>query len=488
MMNARKGFAMKGYGSLLCFLLGAASALAAPPEPGVWYGHVNGYRIMLCVEEGRAAYYYAGQSAEIELDLGDGKHWKESVKGKTTGYWKIEAQSDGSSYLKHIEGVWGKVQGKERRPFELYHLEDVVSPCDSPAYRQTLLVPGEKLSLSLTPDRPAVMASDDSAAVLQASGDLWAWNTRQALPRKIGEGFVRAALGPAHFLGIKSDGSLWGWGSNFYGQLGGENVTGDEAVHMGNGFVAIAADREFSFAIRKDGTLWAWGGLRYDAKGNPDGDKPAKPVLLGKSFVSVAAGDYSYGFAAIKHDGTLWKWDREWNRPPDLLGESFAQVSVGYSHTVAVKKDGSLCNWGSQNLRPLENGMDEESYEFPVKIGNGVSQAAAGFSNTVAVKADGTLWLWGRNHPGMFGDCDSAITTHTRPVQVGENFVQAALGSGFLLALKRDGSAWTYGWPWEGDQLDTPRACRKPARVIFGDGVSAWDKPAKGVIAPKLKP
>ncbi|MDR2111759.1 MAG: hypothetical protein LBQ62_01440 [Candidatus Accumulibacter sp.] len=480
---------MNGFGSFLCFLsfLLAAPAFAASPEPGVWYGEIDGYRIMLCVEEGKAAYYYAGQSAEIELDMSDFGHWSESVKGKVTGYWKIEEQSSSHEYLKYVKGVWGRLRGKENRSFDLYHLKEVDSACGSSIYRQTLLVPGEKrLSLPLVPDRPAVMATDGSAAILKANGDLWLWSKRQPWPRRVGQGFVRAALGPYHFLGIKDDGSLW---------AGGERVGGDRLLRMGDGFVAIVAKgEEFALAIRKDGTLWAWGG-------NPSREKYAKPVLLGKSFVSVDAGSISY--AAIKDDGTLWTWgnnlygqlgigdggsryNQMYHREhlPTLVGGDFAQVSVAYSYMVAVKKDGSLSTWGRSNWRPIENGTDK-GHGLPVKIGEGIAQAVAATWNVAAVKTDGTLWLWGRNHPGMFGDCDSVTRERIHPVQVGEDFAQAALGSDFLLALKRDGSEWTFGWPWEGDQIDTPRACRKPARVVFG-GVSAWDKPAGAAIAPKL--
>jgi alpha-tubulin suppressor-like RCC1 family protein len=168
---------------------------------------------------------------------------------------------------------------------------------------------------------------------------------------------------------------------------------------------------------------------------------------------------------------------------PTLVGENFSQVSVGYSHTAAVKRDGSLWTWGYQGIwGKLGDGTDKKKILWPTKIGDGFSQALAGYLNTAAVKTDGTLWLWGAG--GMFGDCTT--TTHTMPVQVGENFVQAALRGGPLLALKQDGSEWTYGWPWEGDQLDTPRACRKPTRVVFGDGVSGWDKPAKETIKAEL--
>jgi hypothetical protein len=148
------------------------------------------------------------------LDLRNSRRWSESAKGRITGYWKIDYSNP-----EYIGGTWGKVRGEERLSFSLNRIQAMDSACKSPVYRQTLLVPGEeRLSLPLIPDRPVVMAIEGSAAILQTNGDLWAWSTEQPQPRKVGEGFVRAALSPVHFLGIKSDGSLWGWGSNGQGR------------------------------------------------------------------------------------------------------------------------------------------------------------------------------------------------------------------------------------------------------------------------------
>ncbi len=45
---------------------------------------------------------------------------------------------------------------------------------------------------------------------------------RVYMPGKIGDmkGIMRFAVGPIHVLGIKEDGSLWGWGDNQFGEMG----------------------------------------------------------------------------------------------------------------------------------------------------------------------------------------------------------------------------------------------------------------------------
>src|SRR6266542_3440000 len=68
------------------------------------------------------------------------------------------------------------------------------------------------------------------------------------------------AAGWAHTVAVKTDGTLWAWGSNLYGQLG-DGTTTDRysPVQIGSGFASVAAGWDFTVAVKADGTLWAWG-------------------------------------------------------------------------------------------------------------------------------------------------------------------------------------------------------------------------------------
>jgi len=65
-----------------------------------------------------------------------------------------------------------------------------------------------------------------------------------------------------HSLAIKSDGSLWAWGSNGFGQLG-NGTTTDSYVPMRvgaeNNWSRIAPSEEDSLAIDHDSSIWTWG-------------------------------------------------------------------------------------------------------------------------------------------------------------------------------------------------------------------------------------
>ena len=73
----------------------------------------------------------------------------------------------------------------------------------------------------------------------------------------------KIAAGDGHTVAIKSDGTLWAWGLNNYGQLGDgtttdSNIPEQEATHGAN-WVSVAAGYSHTVALKSDGTLWAWG-------------------------------------------------------------------------------------------------------------------------------------------------------------------------------------------------------------------------------------
>ncbi len=70
------------------------------------------------------------------------------------------------------------------------------------------------------------------------------------------------AAGWNHSIAIKTDGSLWAWGDNNYGQLGdGTNTNQNQPtlIDAATNWQSITAGEGHSMAIKTDGTLWAWG-------------------------------------------------------------------------------------------------------------------------------------------------------------------------------------------------------------------------------------
>ena len=123
-----------------------------------------------------------------------------------------------------------------------------------------------------------------------------------------------SASGPAGLAGsaaIKTDGTLWTWGKNAYGQLGLSNITNyssPKQVGSLTNWQYVDQNDRFCLAIKTDGTLWSWGKNGYNL-GLGNSTNYSSPVQIGSltDWAKVYGG--SGNVTAIKTDGTLWSWD-----------------------------------------------------------------------------------------------------------------------------------------------------------------------------------
>ena len=76
-----------------------------------------------------------------------------------------------------------------------------------------------------------------------------------------GGSWISISSGHNHYLGIKSGGTLWAWGSNDKGQLGlNDKINRSSPVQIGsNTWKKVYSYFSSSLAIRNDDTLWSWG-------------------------------------------------------------------------------------------------------------------------------------------------------------------------------------------------------------------------------------
>jgi alpha-tubulin suppressor-like RCC1 family protein len=174
---------------------------------------------------------------------------------------------------------------------------------------------------------------------------------------------------------IKTDGTLWTWGENFHGGIGDNSTTIRRSpvttAGGGTNWKTVGSGGNFVFAIKTDGTLWSWGRNNYGQLGTSnttDRSSPGTTVGGGTNWKQVACG---YGrMAAIKTDGTLWTCG--YNGSGQLGdgtttsrlspittaggGTNWKQVGPGYGGVSAIKTDGTLWTWGNNNNGQLGDG------------------------------------------------------------------------------------------------------------------------------------
>jgi alpha-tubulin suppressor-like RCC1 family protein len=156
---------------------------------------------------------------------------------------------------------------------------------------------------------------------------------------------------------IKTDGTLWTWGQGTSGQLGTNDVTNVSTPVTtfagGTNWKTLATKiSSHTSAIKTDGTLWTWGSGAQGQLGTNDVTNRSTPVTTfagGTNWKQVASGNAHT--AAIKTDGTLWTWGGNsngqlgindvTNRSTPVTtfagGTNWKQVANGGNHTTAIK-------------------------------------------------------------------------------------------------------------------------------------------------------
>ena len=90
-----------------------------------------------------------------------------------------------------------------------------------------------------------------------------------------------------NFSVVKSDGTMWVWGENKEGSMGipsvGQNETRVSPVQMGSStdWKYVGMGDEWKTAIKTDGTLWAWGANAYGELGQNNKTNYSSPVQIG---------------------------------------------------------------------------------------------------------------------------------------------------------------------------------------------------------------
>jgi alpha-tubulin suppressor-like RCC1 family protein len=138
------------------------------------------------------------------------------------------------------------------------------------------------------------------------------------------------------------------------------------------------------------------------------------------------------------------------------------------SSSHAVKGDGSVWSWGSNNAGQLGDGTNLPRAAPVVVSGlTGVVAIAAGLDHTLAVKADGTVWSWGSNGNYRLGDTSGGRTSPAQTPGVAA-IINVAAGEFHSLALRADGTVWTWGGNSVGQLGDGTTTDRATATMISG--------------------
>jgi len=298
---------------------------------------------------------------------------------------------------------------------------------------------------------------------------------------------------------VQSNGTLWSWGYNAYGQLGvGDTTqrTGPVQVGSATTWTAVACGAYHSAALQSNGYLYDWGYNTNYQLGDGTTSTYLSPRMVDAATNWTAVSCGWYDTMAQKANGSLWGWGS------DIYGEqgdgasntyqttpkqvsvpgSVSAVCCGYYQTFSLTANGSLFAWGVNNYgqlglgdtanrgaptavpRPNTSPGDDAGWSAHAVRLVGSGPDLEGSGSSFAIKANGELLAWGRNWNGCLGLGDTA--SRTSPTQVGANvavgadnlWASVASGPIFTMAIRGDGTLWSCGSGAQNRPLDVDDA------------------------------
>jgi uncharacterized repeat protein (TIGR02543 family) len=298
---------------------------------------------------------------------------------------------------------------------------------------------------------------------------------------------ISISAGSIHSLAVTTQGRVYAWGWNGYGQLGdGTNTNRNTPtlsnvpnLQSGETIATISSESTHSLAVTTQGRVYAWG---YNGLGQlGDGTTTSRntPTLInvpnlqsGETIAQVTAGD-SHSLA-VTSQGRMYAWgyntygqlgDGTYNDrlTPTLInvpslqsGETIAQVTAGYFHSLAVTTQGRVYTWGANWYGQLGDGTNTNR-NTPTLInvpnlqsGESIAHISVGSSHSLAVTTQGRVYAWGYNGSGQLGD--GTNTNRNTPtlinvpnLQSGESMAHISAGSSHSLAVTTQGRVYAWG-------------------------------------------
>ena len=359
-------------------------------------------------------------------------------------------------------------------------------------------------------------------------------------------------------LAVGSDGNAYAWGSNYYGRLGDGTGTRQTTPVMVKKpdrntypdlpedftYVQVSGGTNHSLALGSDGNVYAWGNNYYGQLGDGTRDDKHAPVRVKTpdrktypdlpadfTYLQVSAGgQYSL---ALGSDGNAYAWGYNYygllgdgtstdrHAPvrvrtpdrktyPDLPADfTYLQVSAGASYSLAVGSDGNAYAWGYNGNGQLGNGTSSDRYT-PVRVKTPdrktypdlpvdftYLQVSAGIDHSLALGSDGNAYAWGCNYYGNLGNNSASGYSDANPVPMrvrdpanptdkskGLQATQVSAGYHLSLAVGSDGNAYAWGYNGNG-QLGNNTTYRYSVPARVRDPANPTDK-SKGLQATQV--
>lgn len=311
-----------------------------------------------------------------------------------------------------------------------------------------------------------------------------------------------------HAIAALSDGTVWAWGENAFGQLGDSllnantnypvQVKGEYGFGYLDSIVEVSCGYYHSLMLKSDGTVLSCGYNTYGQLGvNSTQTWTVPRPVVGPSgvgtltnIIQIDAGSHSS--IALRNDGTVWAWgSNAYGTTGSGSGNNYypvqvaslpqiIKISIKGGHVLALDINGTIWAWGENTYGQVGNNTFTHVYspaqvldQTGTNVIDSIVDIGTGMMHSFAIHSDGTAYSWGSNNNGQLGD--GTTVDRYFPVEILgpggtgllDNIVE--LEGGHLLSIARKSDGTVYCW---GDHyMSSPEVINGICGVLFIDEI-----------------
>ncbi|MFZ4656048.1 MAG: C13 family peptidase [Caldilineaceae bacterium] len=256
-----------------------------------------------------------------------------------------------------------------------------------------------------------------------------AWQSTATLVAELATGVTAVDAGNVHTCALTQAGAAYCWGINWNGRLGDGTTDPRLTPTLVQGLpsallTAIRTGKDHTCALTTDGAVFCWGANWYGQLGDGTLNERHKPVMvtgLSSDVTAIAVGA-THSCALVNKPesaSTVVCWGANsygqlgngttvaHTQPVTVQGlpAAIQAITADGNHNCALTSGGGVVCWGANSYGQLGDGTTVDRLQ-PVAVtalADGVAALDAGSNHTCAVTGQGAVFCWGLDWAGQLG-------------------------------------------------------------------------------------